>query len=85
MPSVGRQDPSMQRQNEVIHEANKQYEELQEVYSKKALDETFTTLMGGFKRLQEENEEMRNAIQKINIKIIHTSPLKKFMNLFRGD
>lgn len=83
MPAVGRAEPNIQAQEEVINQVNKAYDELKQVYSKKALDETFEHIFTACKRMEEDNQEMRAMIEKLQIQVINVSPFTKFVNLFR--
>jgi len=57
-------------------------EELQnEVYSKKAMDQTFKDIRDLIQKQQDQINELMDS----KIQIIHTSPWQKFKNLFRGD
>ena len=57
---------------------------LNEVYTKKAIDEAIQDMVHAMGKLQQELEEANSKIENINIKFINISPFQKFKNLFRG-
>ena len=83
MPAVGRREPGTQAQSELINNVNKQYEELKQVYSKKALDQTFEDIFITLKRFDEDVKLLSSRMDKMEIQIVNHSPWSKFRNLFR--
>jgi len=57
---------------------------LNEVYTKKAIDEAIQDMVHAMGKLQQELEEANSKIENINIKFINISPFQKFKNLFRS-
>jgi len=57
---------------------------LNEVYTKKAIDEAIQDMVHAMGKLQQELEECNSKLENITIKFINISPFQKFKNLFRG-
>ena len=57
---------------------------MNEVYTKKAIDEAIQSMVNALTKVQAENEELKAKLDNINIKFINISPFQKFKNLFRS-
>ena len=57
---------------------------MNEVYTKKAIDEAIQSMVNALTKVQAENEELKAQLENINIKFINISPFQKFKNLFRS-
>jgi len=57
---------------------------LNEVYTKKAIDEAVQDMVHAMGKLQQEIEECQSSLENLRIKYINISPFQKFKNLFRS-
>jgi len=57
---------------------------LNEVYTKKAIDEAVQDMVHAMGKLQLEIEECQSNLENLRIKYINISPFQKFKNLFRS-
>jgi len=57
---------------------------INEVYTKKAIDEAVQDMVHAMGKLQQEIEECQSNLDNLRIKYINISPFQKFKNLFRS-